>query len=375
LTKTARSKPRSVEMSSRKDYDVAIIGGGPAGCAAAITLARAGVAVVLFERSHFELARVGECVPPEICEPLQELDLWAAFETDGHLAVNGITSYWGAPQRCDTDFISNAYGQGWAVDRRRFDAMLAAGAAAAGANVRLGNRVTFYQRDSHGWLISVVGQDKFHTLHASFIVNAMGRRGALPLLPTRRSVRDRLVAAVRYASASAAQTSGHRLLIETCEHGWWYSAFLPTERIVSVFFTDVDLIAGPRRRQEDFWSLALRSAAQTERRLRVAGAAEPLRIVPASPSRARFLVGPRWLSIGDAAVSHDPLCGQGIYLALRSGIEAAKILRRVPETQTQLMRHHTAKVLIAFRNSVRIAASYYRMERRWPQAAFWRRRR
>jgi flavin-dependent dehydrogenase len=95
----------------------------------------------------------------------------------------------------------------------------------------------------------------------------------------------------------------------------------------------------------------------------------------ASPSRARFLVGPRWLSIGDAAVSHDPLCGHGIYLALRSGIEAAKILRRVPETQTPLMRHHTAKMLIAFRNSVRIAASYYRMERRWPQAAFWGRRR
>ena len=45
-------------------YDVAIIGGGPAGSTAAALLARAGRRVVLFEREKFPLFRIGESPLP-----------------------------------------------------------------------------------------------------------------------------------------------------------------------------------------------------------------------------------------------------------------------------------------------------------------------
>ena len=41
-------------------YDVAIIGGGPAGSTAAALLARAGRRVVLFEREKFPRFHIGE---------------------------------------------------------------------------------------------------------------------------------------------------------------------------------------------------------------------------------------------------------------------------------------------------------------------------
>ncbi len=48
----------------RSDCDVVILGGGPAGAAVAITLARAGHSVVVIEKSHYDQVRIGETLPP-----------------------------------------------------------------------------------------------------------------------------------------------------------------------------------------------------------------------------------------------------------------------------------------------------------------------
>lgn len=53
--------------------DVAIIGGGPAGCAAAISLALSGLRVALLERTSYGPARVGETLPPAVQPLLREL--------------------------------------------------------------------------------------------------------------------------------------------------------------------------------------------------------------------------------------------------------------------------------------------------------------
>ena len=44
-------------MSEEYDFDVAIIGAGPAGCAAALILARAGVEIVVLERGQYPGAK------------------------------------------------------------------------------------------------------------------------------------------------------------------------------------------------------------------------------------------------------------------------------------------------------------------------------
>src|SRR5215470_6155457 len=115
--------------------DVLIFGGGPAGIATALALTRCGLVCKVVERTSYEAARVGEHLSPD-CQPvLESLALWARFIDSGHLPSDGIRVAWGGDSLYERDYMFSPYGRGWNLDRRRFDATLAADAAAAGVGV------------------------------------------------------------------------------------------------------------------------------------------------------------------------------------------------------------------------------------------------
>ena len=108
---------------------IAIVGGGPAGCAAALTLRRylPNVSATLVTRpvsSMVDAPAVGETLSPGVLPLLNYLGLREEFLHLGHLPSGGTASAWGSGHLFERNYLFTGQGHGWHLDRSRFDAWL-----------------------------------------------------------------------------------------------------------------------------------------------------------------------------------------------------------------------------------------------------------
>src|SRR5690349_13480732 len=89
---------RGSPMSSRQ-FDVIVIGGGPAGSSAAGLLAKKGVSVLLLEREKFPRYHIGESLITGCIEVLEELGVRDRVEALGFVKKYGGSLVWGKDGR------------------------------------------------------------------------------------------------------------------------------------------------------------------------------------------------------------------------------------------------------------------------------------
>ena len=358
-------------------FDVAVIGGGPTGTAAAIALARGGRSVAVLERSRYEHARIGEVLPPVARSPLIKLGVWGRFITEGHASSPGILSAWGQDEPYENHFIFNPYGPGWHLDRRRFDTMLALAAREAGTRVCQGARVTScVPAASRGWQVELASNGRRNHLGASFLVYATGRAGiAARWQGTKRISCDRLVGVVGYFPARSAGTRDDRqTLVEATENGWWYSARLPDSRLVVAYMTDADLLPKGRILVSEYWQDQLERAPNTRFRTSGRMPGMSLRSFAANSYRLDRVTGNNWLVAGDAAIALDPLSSQGIYRALESGLLAANVIESCLLGDLSALEEYARWTQRSFDKYLSIRTVTYGREQRWASSPFWQRR-
>ena len=327
--------------------DVLVMGGGPAGCAAARLLAVWGLDVVLVERSLGTRGGgaagrgLAESLPPSARKPLAATGLLSVVESAGFHPNTGNTALWNGEQRSDG---FGAGRTGFHIDRARFDRLLRESAASAGAKVARGAVRPPEQGRDGGWVVQVEWGprgdgpgDRRSTsskLRPKWLLDCTGRTGVLARRNrTLEHEAPTLAVLRRYESLAGddgwpAIEPGHALA-ESFDRGWaWSVPMSDRERHVALM---LDPELHPVMADAPDLSAAIETEVAATRLIRqVVQGGRPVGeawAVAASMYSSSSAADGRALLVGDAASFVDPMSSYGVKKALASAWLAAVVVR------------------------------------------------
>ncbi len=352
------------------EFDFLVVGGGPAGNAAAIFLARASHSVCLLEASDYQRPRVGEHLSSRARRALDRHCLAHIVAQSGAIECPGVRSAWGTSEPYHRDYLFDAKGQGCHLDRPVFDELLMQHAQAEGATVLLKTKLDSVMRDGNIWRARV---GNVRQINARFIIDASGRAASVARrLGARRIVFDSLFAVVTWFSSNAG--ADLTLLVEASENGWWYSMPVPGERLVCAFMTDADYLKSTLWRKEYPGTALLETTCHTKARARPAGPCSAPVFRQADSAMLNRIWGAGWLAVGDAAMSVDPLSSDGIARAIESGAAGANAAMDWLNGDKDALEQYAANQSEKFYSYLAQRTKIYSREKRWPDNPFWKQR-
>ncbi|WP_137176347.1 NAD(P)/FAD-dependent oxidoreductase [Roseomonas sp. AR75] len=292
----------------------AIVGGGPAGAAAAIALARAGLRPRLLERDAVAQEKVcGEFLAEDAARGLAELGL--DLVALGALPLRrAIFAAGRATAEIKLPFAA------WSLPRARLDAALLEAAAAAGAWVEMGMAVAEAVPDGSGWALRLADGT---ALHAPALVLATGKH---ELRGLRRAAQGGALG-LKLVLQGAAPDAAVTLLV--CPGG--YAGLQPRPdggaNLCAALDPHAAGVAAAARSAEAF---VAHVAQGSELAARLLGAMRPAMARPLAVAGIPYGFlhrGDGPFRVGDQAAVIPSFCGDGVAMALRSGLRAAQALR------------------------------------------------
>jgi flavin-dependent dehydrogenase len=332
--------------NSAHNFDVIIIGGGPAGSGAASILAREGKRVILFEKERFPRHHIGESLMPHTYWSFQRIGILDKMKEGPSVKKFSVqfTGHSGKESRPFYFFESNHHESAvtWQVTRSVFDEMLINHAAEQGATVHQETpvkRVLFEGERAIG--VEVMLNGALQTFYAPVTIDATGQNAMLSNKFHWR-VRDKMLnKAVLYSYYKGARREpgmdgGATLVLRACaeSNGWFW--YIPLENDI----TSVGIVADPeylvQGRGQDLAQIFEEEVAKCvacHKRVSEGERVDKIYAITDYSYRSRHAAGDGFIIIGDAYGFLDPIYSSGVLLAFAMAELAADAIHEAFQHQ------------------------------------------
>jgi flavin-dependent dehydrogenase len=354
-------------------YDVAIIGGGPAGSTAATLLARSGRRVILFEREKFPRFHIGESLLPFSMKAFTRMDLHEKFLRAGFMKKYGGEFF----SACRDEGIRFYFKDGfrsqidhsYQVTRADFDKLLLDNAAENGAEVRETTSVESVDFSEDGVALQWRGAATGGQIRARYLIDASGRNSVIgSKFGIKKAYQhlQKLSIFAHYNDVAHAPGIDGTLtgLVRGIDRWFWIIPLTSARTSIGVVL-DSETFKCSKQTPEAFLDQALAEQPVIARRMTNAERVSEVYVAADFSYRSTKLYGDRWLLAGDAAGFIDPIFSSGVFLAVFAGELCADLLDEVlghPRRARKLFSRYARRVNRAMDVYLRFVDAWYTKE-------------
>src|SRR6266487_5476216 len=315
-------------------YDVAIIGGGPAGSTAAALLARAGRRVIVFEREKFPRFHIGESLLPFSMKAFSRLELHEKLLRAGFLKKFGGEIFGACSETGTKFYFKDGYrsqtDHAYQVTRADFDKVLLDHAVECGAEVHQETSVDQVEFSNDEVELGIKYNGSFHSIRARYVIDASGRTSVLGRKFKIKKTYDHLQKLSIFAHYDgvwrAEGIDGTLTVLIRAIDRWFWLIPLTADRTSVGVVLDSETFRKSKLSAEDFLEQALAEQPIIAKRMTNAQRVSQVYVEADFSYRSARLHGDRWLLAGDAAGFIDPIFSSGVFLAVFSGERCADVL-------------------------------------------------
>jgi geranylgeranyl reductase family protein len=319
------------------NFDVIVMGGGPAGSSVASILAREGRSVVLFEKEQFPRHHIGESLMTDTFWTFQRMGILEKLKQSPFVRKYSVqfANPQGKESRPFYFFEANHHESAvtWQVTRAVFDQMLIEHAAEQGATVYQKTQVkqVLFEGDRAVGVEALMADGSLRKFGARVVIDATGQSAMLSNKFRWRLRDPKLKKAVLFSYFKGAHrepdlNGGATLVLRTQpgSNGWFW--YIPLENDI----TSVGVVADPeylvKGRGQDLAKIFNEEIEKCEpcrRRVEGSERVDKIYSILDYSYRSKHNAGPGFILIGDAYGFLDPIYSSGVLLALKMAELAA----------------------------------------------------